>query len=322
MDGDVRCGGSRRQQSLIEGGVVDSSSTFFSKQPMRSKLFVPGSRPELFAKALAGAADALAFDLEDAVVRERKSEAREAVAAFLRRHMAARDKLAIVRVNGSPGELFLRDIEAVVGAGLDIINLPKVESRDDILKAVDAIAKAEERSGLGRQVGILANIETPRGLRLAFEIATADPRVMGLQAGFMDFSLACGMTSQNKNALNAVRFAVRCASAEAGIAAFDTAFGDVKDSDAFRDEAQEARDLGFAGKSCVHPSQVPIANAVFSPGPEEIARAERILAAASEATERGVGAFVHEGQMIDNPVIAQARAMMTLAAKLGLAPER
>jgi citrate lyase subunit beta / citryl-CoA lyase len=286
--------------------------------PIRSKLFVPGSRPELFSKAFGTAADALSFDLEDAVVPGKKHEARSAVASFLRGHEAGSEKITIVRVNGLSSGFFLEDVALLAGAGLDLINLPKVESRDDILRAVDAIGEAERSSGVDGPIGILANIETPKGLRLALEIATADPRVIGLQLGFTDLSFACGMASQNKIALNAARLAVRFAAAEAGIVSYDGAFVDVKDGEAFRAEAEEARDLGFSGKSCIHPSQIPTANAVFSPSTEEIDHAERLLRAAEEADERGVGAFLHEGKMVDIPIVARARAVKALAAKLGV----
>ena len=297
-------------------------NTSHLERPIRSKLFVPGSRPELFPKAMASAADAVSFDLEDAVLESRKGEARNEVARFLRESTGRRDKVVIVRVNALGGDLFGSDIEAVVGDGLDIINLPKVESREDILRTVEAIARAEERSGASGQTGILANIETPKGLRLAYEIASADPRVIGLQIGFTDFSLACGIESRNSVALNVVRLAVRFASAEAGIASYDGAFVDVKDGDGFRAEAEEARDLGCAGKSCIHPSQIAIANAVFSPRSADVVRAEALLAAAETSTANGAGSFVHEGKMIDLPILARARGVLTLAAKLGITSER
>jgi len=293
-----------------------------SDRPIRSKLFVPASRPELFPKAFLSDADALSFDLEDAVVDAKKAQARADIAAYLANPTLRSDKLTIVRVNGLATEYFTADIKALAGAGVDVINLPKVQCREDILRALDAITNAEAARQTTKSVGILANIETPKGLRLAFEIASADPRVIGLQLGFTDFSLACGIHSQNKTALNAVRLAIRLAAAEAGIATYDGAFPDVRNPDGYRSEAEEARDLGFAGKSCIHPSQIAIANEVFSPSAEEIARAEAILSAAGEADKRGVGAFLHAGKMIDAPIIARARGVMALANKLGLTTEQ
>jgi citrate lyase subunit beta / citryl-CoA lyase len=289
--------------------------------PMRSKLFVPGSRAELFPKALKGEADALSFDLEDSVVEERKDEARKAIAEFLR-GLGGSEKLMVVRVNGLASGKFDADVAGIAGPGLDIINLPKAESREDVLACAEAIAKAEAALGIEPQIGILANIESPKGLRLAHEIAAADPRVMGLQLGFVDLSQAFGIRLPNPQALNTIRLTVRGVAAEAGIAAFDTAFPDVKDSEAFRRDAEDARNLGFAGKSCIHPSQVSLANAVFSPSQEEVARAEALLAAAAEAKQQGVGAFMHDGSMVDVPVIARALSVAKLAERLGmLAPK-
>jgi citrate lyase subunit beta/citryl-CoA lyase len=268
------------------------------------------------------AADALSFDLEDAVIPGRKAEARGDVAAYLKNAQPIGGKIIIVRVNGLSSEFFGADVTALVGVGVDLINLPKVESREDILRALDAIRAAEHSLGAAKPIGILANIETPKGLRLAFQIATVDPRVMGLQLGFTDFSLACGIHSQNKTALNAVRLGIRFAAAEAGIPSYDGAFVDVKNLDAFRRDAEEARDLGFAGKSCIHPSQIAIANEVFAPNAAEIAQAASILAAADAANERGAGAFLHEGKMIDIPIVARARGVIALAQKLGSTAEK
>lgn len=228
-------------------------------------------------------------------------------------------KVVIVRVNSLTTEYFRDDVKAIAGTGADIINLPKTESREDIMRALEVIREAEEIAGRSDPIGVLANIETPKGLRLAFEIATADPRVIGLQLGFTDFSLACGIDSRNKTALNAMRLGIRFAAAEAGIASYDGAFVDVKDLDSFRIDAQEARDFGFAGKSCIHPSQIAVANDVFAPTTEEITRAKSILSAADDAGRSGRGAFLHEGKMVDMPIIERARSVIELAVRLGLA---
>src|SRR5262249_22437404 len=151
---------------------------------MRSKLFVPGSRPELFAKAWSSAADAISFDLEDAVAANRKAEARGHVAASLAQHADDNSKIAIVRVNPWGEGLFADDMAAVVRPGLDVVNLPKIESAEPIIETARLLDRIERDNGMRRRVGILANIETPRGLRMASEIALAHERVIGLQLGF------------------------------------------------------------------------------------------------------------------------------------------
>ena len=284
---------------------------------IRSKLFVPGSRPELFEKAAGSAADALSFDLEDAVAPEKKEESRKHISTFLNWSKDFPGKIMIVRVNALGSHLFEADVEAIVGAGANIIiNVPKVESAADVKKAVGIIAHAEKFNGPENKIGLLANIETPKGLRMAAEIAAADSRVMGLQIGFKDLLSRWGIDSRDAAAQQIIRLQVRLAAAEAGIAAYDGAFTDIKQPDAFRAEAENARRMGFAGKSCIHPSQIPIANEVFAPRAEEIAFAKKVLAAAREAAERKIAVFTLDGQMIDEPIIAQARATVALAAKI------
>jgi citrate lyase subunit beta / citryl-CoA lyase len=280
---------------------------------MRSKLFVPGSRPELFEKAWLSAADAISFDLEDAVAAERKPEARMHVAEALGRIRVGAGKTIIVRVNGLDSEHFEADLDAVVREGLDVVNLPKIETADDINRAGERLAKLERARGLSRPIGVLANIETPRGVRLAADIALSGPRVVGLQIGFGDLFEPYGVARHNRMAVDVIRLTVRLAAAEAGLPAYDGAFVGVDDAESFRAEAQQARELGLAGKSCIHPTQVPLANAVFSPTATEIAKARKIAAAAAEMLPRGVGAFTLDGVMVDEPFIARARAVLAAA---------
>jgi citrate lyase subunit beta/citryl-CoA lyase len=285
---------------------------------MRSKLFVPGSRPELLAKALCGEADALSIDLEDAVDESRKTEARAAVKEFLAGLPADKTKTIIVRVNGLATEHFAADIEAIAGPGLDLINLPMTESADDVRRASAFIARIEKEKGIATPIGILANIETAKALRLALAIATADKRVVGLQLGLGDLLEPMGIERYNPAIILQLQLALRLAAGEAGVFAYDSAFADVKNSEALKREAEAARKLGFLGKSAIHPSQVPIINAVFRPSDEEIAHALRVLEAAQAARERGVGAWMVDGKMIDAPFAARAEAVVALARRLGL----
>lgn len=277
---------------------------------MRSKLFVPGSRPELFAKALASAADAVSFDLEDAVAAERKGEAREMVARMLDGLVPGHSKIVIVRVNPTGGPYFADDLAMVARAGLDMINIPKAETAGQMREVAKRLDEFERMRGIEAPIRILANIETPRGLRLAAEIAAADPRIAGLQLGLGDLFEPHGIARSERETVRAVQLAMRLAAAEAGIPAYDGAFPHVGDLDGFRAEAEAARRLGFAGKSCVHPTQIALANDVFRPSAAEIAQARRILAAAEQQLAAGTGAFLLDGVMIDEPFIAQARAVI------------
>ena len=286
---------------------------------MRSKLFVPASRPELFAKALAGDADALSFDLEDAVQESRKADARRTLEEFLRQVSGQPPgKILIVRVNGLTTPHFEADLRAVAWPGVDMINLPKPQSAEDVRAAAAALARVEAERRIGRPIGILANIESPRGLRLALEIATAHPRVVGLQLGLGDLFEPYGIDRADARAVHATQLTVRVAAAEAGIWACDTVYGTVTDPEGFTREAEAARRLGFIGKSCIHPTQVPLANAVFRPTDGEIAAARRVMEAARGAEARGVGAFLVDGRMIDIPFIKRAEAILGAARRLDL----
>jgi citrate lyase subunit beta/citryl-CoA lyase len=288
---------------------------------MRSKLFVPGSRPELFAKALAGAADAISIDLEDAVEEGRKAEARAQVGGLLcSMPPSSSGKVIIVRVNGRETRHVEADLDAVIWPALDLLNLPKAESADDILALAEVLARHERERGIERPIGILATIESPCGLRRAAEIAAADPRVAGLQIGFADLFEPLGIDRKDKAAVRQVQLQVRLAAGEAGVWAYDAAFATVKDPDGFREEAEAAHRLGYLGKSCIHPSQVALANDVFRPADAEIAWALRVSEAAREARTKGLGAFLVDGRMIDAPFIRRAETVLAVARRFGLVP--
>lgn len=288
---------------------------------MRSKLFVPGSRPELFDKALAGDADGLSFDLEDAVAEPRKAEARSAVGALLERVGTASGKVLVVRVNALGTPHFEADLEAVLRPGVAMINLPKPESVDAVRGAAAAMARIERGLGLAAPVGLLLNVETPRALRLAAELAQADARVAGLQLGLGDLFEPLQIHRREPAAVHAVMLQLRLAAGEAGVPAWDSAFADFGDAEGLRAESALARRLGYAGKSCIHPRQVAVVNQAFCPTADEIAHAARVLAAADEAAARGVGAWTVDGRMVDAPFVARARATAELARRLGLGPQ-
>jgi citrate lyase subunit beta/citryl-CoA lyase len=286
---------------------------------MRSKLFVPGSRPELFEKALVGAADGVCFDLEDAVAEPRKADARAAVRDFLASGAAAGSgKTVIVRINAMDTPHFAADIAAVALPGVDLVNLPKPEGAAQVREAAVLLARAEARNGVAAPIGLLLNIESPRALRQAAELAAADARVAGLQMGLGDLFEPLGMGRREPAAIQQAMFAVRMAAGEAGVYAYDSAFADIADSEGYRAEAQLARRLGFLGKTCIHPSQVAIANEVFRPSDAEIAHARKVVDAARQADADGVGAYVVDGKMIDIPFVLRARAIVESARRLGL----
>lgn len=284
-----------------------------SRQFMRSKLFVPGSRQELFHKALQSNADAISFDLEDAVHETLKSQARQSVAEFIHSPAAlATQKLIIVRVNGLQHPNFEKDLQEIVSPGLDIVNIPMVGSAEDIETVVKLLTRIEEEKNISKPIDILANIETPKGFRCAAEIACADSRVIGLQIGFADLFGTLGIDHSNHIAIHQVRLHVRMAAGEAGIAAYDAAFLNVKDMSALQMDAQSAKGLGYTGKSCIHPVQIETINKIFMPSEQELAEAEKMLEMARRCEEKGEGVFMFNGQMIDKPVIEAAEKLLQL----------
>src|SRR3954470_3489400 len=285
---------------------------------MRSKLFVPASRPELFAKAMASEADALSFDLEDAVDESMKDEARRQLAKFLRALEPGHGKTIIVRVNGLTTPHFRADIEAITGPGLDIVNLPKPESPEDVKACAKALAEAERRHKGVIAAAILVNIESPVALRRAGELATASPRVIGLQAGWGDLIEPLDIDRYNPAAIQALQLQIRIAAAEAKAWAYDGAWANIRDKEGYVREAEAARRLGYLGKSCIHPSQVALANGVFRPTDAEIAHSLKVVEAAADAKARGVGAFTVNGRMVDAPFIRRAEQILALARRLKL----
>lgn len=287
---------------------------------MRSKLFVPGSRPELFDKALGGDADALSFDLEDSVSPARKAEARAALQGLLSGPAArAAGKTLIARVNPRGSMHFEADVRAVVRPGLALLNLPKAETVADVVAAAEALEVAERENGVTEPIGLLLNIESARGLRLAYALASAHPRVAGLQLGLGDLFEPLQIARHEPAALHSVMLQVRLAAGEAGVFACDAAYARFQDVEGFRAEAGLARRLGYIGKSCIHPSQVAHANDVFRPTDTEIAHARRVAAAADDAEARGIGAYTVDGEMVDAPFVLRARAVLATARRLGLA---
>ncbi|WP_423603357.1 HpcH/HpaI aldolase/citrate lyase family protein [Sphingomonas sp. MS122] len=272
---------------------------------MRSKLFVPCSRPEFFGKALASAADALSFDLEDSVPADGKAAARERLAAFLGSDaMRQTAKQIIVRVNDPAGPDFAADVEALRDRRIGMINLPKLEEAATVIAAANRITAA-----LDRPVDLLVNIETPRALIRAAEIAGAHPHVAGLQVGLNDLFATLGADRHDPRNVHAALWQIRLGAAGAGVFACDGAWPDLQDEAGFRGEAEMARALGYLGKSCIHPSQIAAANTIFGLD-RDLEAARRLVAAARAAALEGRGAFLFEGRMVDRPMIAQAEALL------------
>lgn len=286
-------------------------------KPLRSKLFVPASRPELFAKALRSPADAICFDLEDAVLETRKPYARDELARFLAtdEFRTLRDegrKTVMVRVNALDTGYTDADLAACCAPGVDIVNIPKTETAEATLDFIALLRKHEAKQGSGLDLRVLANIETPRAMLNAAAVASSHDKVWGLQLGLGDLFEPLGIERYNAANVHAVMMSMRLAAGVAGKIAYDTAFTHVADADGFRQEALRARALGYLGKTCIHPSQVALANEVFSPTEEEKRWAAKVV---ESAAQNGVnGAYMLDGKMIDLPFIERAHAILAYAS--------
>ncbi|OZI43319.1 HpcH/HpaI aldolase/citrate lyase family protein [Bordetella genomosp. 4] len=283
---------------------------------MRSKLFVPASRPELFAKALKSAADAICFDLEDAVLESKKAYARDCLASFFSTdefHSLRQEgrKSIIVRVNALETGHTENDLMVACVAGVDILNIPKTDTVEDVRRftaMLDARAEQTARAGEKLDIRVLANIETPRALLNAAEIAAAHPQVWGLQLGLGDLFEPLGIAREDAQNVHSVMMQMRIAAGAAGKIAYDTAYTNVANAEGYRQEAWRARQVGFLGKTCIHPNQVAIANDVFSPTEAEIRWAAKVVESAEQNDVNG--AYMLEGKMIDGPFIERARVIL------------
>lgn len=264
-------------------------------EKLRSALFVPGDRPERFAKALASGADVMIVDLEDAVQASAKAQAREHLRAFLDAHSEAS---VWVRVNMAGHLEHNDDLELCRHPGVFGILLPKAESVEQVVNAA-AIGKP-----------LLPIIESASGLAALAEIARV-PGVQRLTFGGLDLCLDLGISAGSAAAarqLDQVRYELLLQTRLAGLAApLDTVFPDIADLDGLSRFARDARDAGFAGMLCIHPRQVLGVHQALAPTREQLDWAHKIVGAA-----RGNGAFQLDGQMVDAPVIERARRLLAL----------
>ena len=288
--------------------------------PNRTFLFAPGDHPRRAAKALQAEADAAILDLEDAVALSAKVAARDAVVAALAQPRRGR---AYVRVNGFATPLCFGDLQAVAGPWLDGIMLPMLEEPAQLVAVDWAMAALERQHNLPeRSLDLMPIIETARGMvacrALAAVAASLGGRVRRLAFGAGDYTLDLGITWTPEEAeLAAARSEMVLASRGAGLEApVDTVFVELRETEAFARSCQRGAVMGFQGKLCIHPDQLPVANAAFGPAPAEVERARRIVAAFAAAEAAGVASIQVDGRFVDYPIVARARRLLRLAEQV------
>ncbi|NOZ78489.1 MAG: citrate lyase ACP [Acidobacteria bacterium] len=281
----------------------------------RSRLYVPGNQPKLMLSAGLYGADGIILDLEDSVPPAEKDAAR----ILVRNALAAMDfgsSERMVRIN--QGELGAADLEAIAPHNVHTILLPKVERPEQVERTA---AKLRELAGHDTPF-LMPILESPLGIRNAYEIAAADPSVVALTLGLEDLSAELGAprTPEAWESFLARQTTVYAARA-AGVQPIASVFSDVRDSAGLEAYVRRERGLGFDGVGCIHPRQIPVVHRAMAPSEAELTRARRIVEAAREARERGLGAVAVGSKMVDPPVVAQAERTVRLAVAAGMLEE-
>lgn len=281
---------------------------------LRSFLFAPGNHARRVEKALTLPADAVILDLEDAVAVSEKPATRELVLAVFGQPRHGR---LYVRINAYTTEWCYADIVTVARTGLDGIILPKVETADQLHSIDWLLANLERERGLPvGGIDLVPIIETALGISNIGGIAGSGSRTKRLAFGAGDYTLDLGMVwSRDELELLPARSAVVMASRAAGIEPpLDTVWADLRDAEGFARSAERAAALGFQGKMCIHPDQIAVTNAAFSPSTQQLSWANRVVAAFEEAEAKGLASIQLDGQFIDYPIVQRARQVIARGA--------
>lgn len=272
--------------------------------PPRSYLYVPGSNQHMMEQALASQADAVVLDLEDAVAPNRKALAREQVARLLQTRPP---KPIVVRINALGSGLADEDLAAIAGPWLAGVRLPKTEAPDDVLYLADRLER------LGCDAGIQCLIESALGVERAFEIARAHARVVDVGLGEVDLMADLGVSDDA--ALVYARSRIVVAARAAGLPApAQGVYTNIHDLDGLRRSTDEGKRMGFFGRSAIHPAQLAVVNAVFTPSEDELRAARDLIARLEAAAETGTGAFaLPDGRFVDLAVAEAARRVIARA---------
>jgi citrate lyase subunit beta / citryl-CoA lyase len=288
-------------------------------RPRRSALYLPGNKPRALEKGKTLPADALIFDLEDAVGPDAKAESRTQVCAAVASGEYAPREI-VVRVNGLGTEWHDDDLAAVAGSGADGVLVPKVETGEQVA----ALTAALDKLGAPESLRLWVMIETPRAILRAEEVASATDRLAVLVVGTNDLvnDLHALHVPGRATIVPALALAVLGARA-AGKVILDGVFNDITDEGAFRAESRQGRELGFDGKTLIHPSQIGPANHEFGPSDKELADARKIVSAYEEAQAAGQSVITVDGRMIEHLHVREAQRILALAdliAELQSAP--
>lgn len=284
------------------------------KQKRRSMLYIPGNNAAMIQQGGVYGADSILFDLEDSIAPAEKDSAR-----ILLKHTLPITNFygaeIVVRVNHLDTPFGYDDLQEIVPIQPDALRLPKIESAADVLRVVQAIETIEDRLKLPHdRLTIHAMIETALGVENAFQIAAASPRVSAITIGGQDLAADMGIVlEKGSRGLDYASKRIIMAAKAAKIDVMDTVFVDVDDEEGLREATSYAKEIGFTGKAAIHPRQIEIINAVFTPTEQEISKAIDIVAAYNRHKAAGVGVFALHGKMVDAPVVTRALHVLELA---------
>ncbi|TCL03074.1 MULTISPECIES: citrate (pro-3S)-lyase subunit beta [Sodalis] len=288
------------------------------KKLRRSMLFIPGANAAMLSTAFIYRPDSIMFDLEDAVSLREKDSARILVFHALQ-HPMYRDIETVVRINPLNTPFGLKDLEAVVRAGADVVRLPKTDSPEDIHELETHIERIER--ACGREVGstrTMAAIESAIGVINAVAIARCSPRLIGIALAAFDYVMDMQTERGDGTELFYARCAVLHAARAAGIDAFDVVYADINDEAGFLREVELVRKMGFNGKSLINPRQIELLHNAYAPTQEAVDYARRVIAAAEDGERKGLGVISLNGKMIDGPIINHAQVVLDRARASGV----
>ena len=290
------------------------------KRLRRSMLFVPGNNPGMIRDAHIYGSDSIMFDLDDSVSINEKDAARFLVYNALS-NLKYGNKELVVRINDLSSGLGIQDLEAIVRAKPDVIRLPKTECAQDVIDCEREIERIEREAGIPvGTTGMMAAIESGRGVLNAMEIALSSKRLIGIALGAEDYVTDLKTVRSDGTELFFARCMILNAARAAGIDAIDTVYSDVNNEEGFVKEARLIRQLGFDGKSVINPRQIPPLHQVFMPSEKDLTKARAVIEAAEEAERRGSGVISLNGKMIDKPIVTRARYLLDLAEAASVTP--
>ena len=278
----------------------------------RSIVFVPGNNPRFLEKAKSLSADIVCFDLEDSVPDKEKDNARTLISKKLKERKDFKSSI-FVRTNSPQSGKIPNDLKKIVQKGLDGIVIPKVDSQKD-LKKIEKIISSLEKKRKMKKIRIIPSIESSLGVINCYEIASSSKRIDAIVFGIFDLLNDMKIEYAKGNPIGAKysRYKVPVAASAAGVASIDGIWQEIKDEKGLEDDCKLGKELGYSGKSIIHPDQIPITHKIFYPNASEISWSKLVVDEYEKSTKKGTGAIVVDGKMIDDVHYKRAKALLEI----------